>query len=428
VIWLFVCVILSVAGVRRQGLVLSCVLILRLVIPSQAGGLVIGDWAGSSAIHPGTILLLVYGAISALHNREHVGRELAKYPGIYGSVLFVSTIFVAVSVVESGPTSLLGLSNAVLSGFVFLFVCRIEEQARPGTTRRLILVFLTAMVGISLLVAGQAALGSNLPWGARIGSAYTLTGATFRPLGTFDSPLDLGYAAAIAVPFFALVQRPLLRFGGAGFMLLAVVLSESRAPTLVAVIGVAILVLTTVRSATALVAVGVAVASGLLVVTYTGVLAGLIERFSVDDGNSSTAREAATRYSQEHLLDHAVFGGGWGSAYRLVGTVLKTSLENSYAILAFDLGLAFVIVLLLLQLRLILMRGSLPGAKVGAISGIVLAFLFSGLVNMGAAPTILWLALCACMPSSRSAGTTTAPSSEAGSSRPMKTPVAGAVR
>src|SRR5690606_1219362 len=101
---------------------------------------------------------------------------------------------------------------------------------------------------------------------------------------------------------------------------------------------------------------------GYFVASSVPVFSGLIERFTGDDGNSTVARELATNYIVENLHTVLIIGNGWGDSYRLKGTVLATSLENGYAILAFDIGGLMVAVLIAVQLRIILSRGGVSGS------------------------------------------------------------------
>lgn len=393
-----ICVVFAVVGSSRPGLVLSIFVILRLTVPSQAGGLIIGDWEGNEALHPATILLLVYAGVGVIARRDSLAKELSEHLGIYSCLLFVATAFVFVSTLESGPTSLVGLTNVVLSPLILVLMARVEEQSCPGSIRRLALAYLVTLACIAGLVLIQAALQSNLPWAFRIQNSYTSPGQGFRPLGTFDSPLDLAFACTIGIPIAALIARPLIRFAAALAFLLAVVLSESRAPTAAAILGCLWLIFATVRSAKAILPViGVLTIAGVIASTTTA-LDGLLARLNGQDGNSSSQRSIAFDYVRDNIAGSLIAGGGWGSAYELRGTVLRTSLENSYAILAFDLGAIFVLGLLLTQLRIVMFRGGLPGAQVSAILGILLAFLYSGLVIMSAASTALWLALAMCFP------------------------------
>jgi hypothetical protein len=85
-----------------------------------------------------------------------------------------------------------------------------------------------------------------------------------------------------------------------------------------------------------------------------------------------------------------VFGNGWGSSYELKGTILETSLENGYAILAFDLGGVAVICLLLGQMSVLVSRRGIPGAWLAAAFAIVGGFSYSGITTMSAISIVMW--------------------------------------
>lgn len=394
-VWVVVCLVVVTTQQSRPVVVLAAVVALRVLVPSTAGGLLLGNWEGNAALHPATVLLVVYCVFGLRGRWNSVVAEVAPRRGWYAGLAVVAFLLVVQAVVGSGPTSLLGLTNAVLAPMLLCFVARTSEHAVPGTLRRLAVVFLGVMLVVAAVVVVQVVLRSDLPWGL-IGGRGTSGIVQFRPRGTLDSPLDLGFAAAVAIPLTSFIHRAPLRLVVALMLLSTVVLTASRVPTAVAVLGTVWVIARSTRSFVAVLTIVLSGCAAVFVVLRTSMLSGLVERVTGDDGSSSSARGAAAQYIVEHIWDHTFIGGGWGAAWQLKGDVLRTSLENSFAILAFDLGLVPVVLFVLVLLRPAL-DGSAPvGARLAVVAGVFLGFCYSGFATMSAASTVLWLALALC--------------------------------
>lgn len=395
--WVLACFVFVILLRDRPTTVLSAVVVLRILVPSGAGGLLLGDWPGNQALHPATVLLLVHLGTALPARGAAVADEFRARSWWYLGAVLVSFMLSVQATAGSGPTSMLGLTNAVLSPVVFFVLLRIHERETPGTVRSVVLVFLATMVIVALLVVVQTAAQTGAPWSLRDPSFVSSGRDRFRPRGTLDSPLDLGFAAAVAIPLTSFLQRGHVRIVVAGLLLAAIVMSASRIPTVLALLGVAWIVSRSLRDVVAVITALSSTAIGTALALGTGLLDGILQRFNGSDGSSAAARDRAVRYALEHVWDHVFAGGGWGAAWGLKGTVLRTSLENSYAILAYDLGLVTVLFLLLLQLAPVCSRFATPEARLAATTGVVLGFCYSGLVTMGAASTVLWLALATCL-------------------------------
>lgn len=391
-VWVLVCLVVVATQHARPVVILSTIVVLRVLVPSSAGGLLLGNWEGNAALHPGTVMLVVYCTIGLRGRWPDVVEEVAPRRAWYCGLVVVGFLFVVQAVLGSGPTSLLGLTNAVLAPMLLCFVARVSEQALPGTLRRLALVFLGTMLVVAAVVVVQVVLRSDLPWGLlddRMLSAVK----QFRPRGTLDSPLDLGFAAAVAIPLTSFVQRVPVRLVVALVLLSTVVLTASRMPTVVAVAAAAWIIARGMRSFVAVLTIVFSGCAAVFLVLRTSMIDGLLERVTGDDGSSSSARGAAAKYIVDHLWDHTFAGGGWGAAWQLKGQVLRTSLENSYAILAFDLALIPVILFVLVLLRPVLDKHAPIGARLAGLGGVFLGFCYSGFATMSAATTVLWLAI-----------------------------------
>lgn len=389
-VWMVVCFAVALTLQKRPVLVLAVVLAIRVLVPSTGGWVLIGNWAGNAAIHPATLLLLTWAPFFILGNISAVAAEVRRHRFIHGLLVLSVTLFLVVALVMSGPTSLIGLTNSVVGSVLFFFCARIAETSRPGAMSVLVKVLICLTAVESLLVIAQWLMGNLLPWGAIV--QFTL--AT-RPLGTFDSPLDLGLAVALVIPLLVSIRSATLRYVCALLLVVAVVLSESRTPTILAVVGLAYLILSSMKSIRSLVAMLVVLGIGAAVVTSLPILGGLAERFTGDDGNSSAARSVATDYIFQNITSVVLFGNGWGSSYQLKGTLLETSLENGYAILAFDLGGISVLILLVAQLLIALGRRGRPGAWLGALFAIAGGFTYSGITTMSAISIVMWAVLAA---------------------------------
>ena len=389
-VWMVICFAIALCLQKRPVLVLGLVLILRILVPSTGGWVLIGNWAGNAAIHPATLLLLSWAPFALLANIKAVGQEVRSRRLVHGFLALAVVLFLVVALIRSGPTSVIGLTNSVLAGILFFFMLRVMQIVQPGTMQRIVRLLITLMVLESVLVLFQWLTGTNLPWSAVIDFPVAT-----RSLGTFDSPLDLGLAAAITIPLLATVRHPLVRYGSAILLLSAVVLSESRTPTIFAAVGVAYLVLVSMKSVRSFIAMLVVLGVGTAVFLSLPILSGLLERFTGDDGNSAAARSVATDYILQNLQSVLIVGNGWGSSYQLKGTLLETSLENGYAILAFDLGGIAVVFLLLAQVSIALGKRGIPGAWLAVVLAIAGGFTYSGITTMSAISIVIWTSLAA---------------------------------
>jgi hypothetical protein len=423
-VWVVVCLVVVTTQQSRPVVVLATVVALRVLVPSTAGGLLLGNWEGNAALHPATVLLVVYCVFGLRGRWSSMVAEVAPRRSWYAGLVVVAFLLVVQAAVGSGPASLLGLTNAVLAPMLLCFVARTSEQAVPGTLRRLAVVFLGVMLVVAAVVVVQVVLRSDLPWGL-VGARGTSGAVQFRPRGTLDSPLDLGFAAAVAVPLTSFIQRAPVRLVVALMLLSTVVLTASRAPTAVAVVATVWVVARSTRSFVAVLTIVISGCAAVFVVLRTSMLSGLVERVTGDDGSSSSARGAAARYVVEHIWDHTFIGGGWGAAWQLKGDVLRTSLENSFAILAFDLGLVPVVVFVLVLLRPVLDASAPVGARLAVAAGVVLGFCYSGFATMSGASTVLWLAVALCGQALVSRGPESCAPQDAAQPPLVSTPCAG---
>lgn len=393
VIWLVTCIALSFLSISRPGLGLVLVLGVRIFVPSLGGSLLIGDWEGNAAIHPGTILLIVLFVALFSSRSVQMAAELASMPVVYASLILLSGAFVVITLFQRGPSPLLGMTNAFIAPMIFFFVARVEFRSSDQAARRLTTAFLAFSAIQALLVFAQWLLGQNLPWTGPYASVFLQ-----RPLGTFDSPLDLGLAMVLAIPLLWRVRNPLTRYGAGLLFFFAAVLSASRTPTLLAAVALVWLLFTSARHFREVVVAIAITAFGCSALLTTAIIGGLMTRLTVDDGNSGSARSYAFNYIVEHLRDFIFIGGGWGSSYRLKGSVLATSLESGYAIYAFDLGVVLTCALVAIQFSIICRRTQpiIRGARLSALLGIGMAFVYSGITTMSASSLLLWAVLSMC--------------------------------
>jgi hypothetical protein len=267
-VWVVVCLVVVTTQQSRPVVVLATVVALRVLVPSTAGGLLLGNWEGNAALHPATVLLVVYCVFGLRGRWSSMVAEVTPRRGWYAGLAVVAFLLVVQAAVGSGPTSLLGLTNAVLAPMLLCFVARTSEQAVPGTLRRLAVVFLGMMLVVAAVVVVQVVLRSDLPWGL-VGARGTSGIVQFRPRGTLDSPLDLGFAAAVAVPLTSFIQRAPVRLVVALMLLSTVVLTASRAPTAVAVVATVWVVARSTRSFVAVLTIVISGCAAVFVVLRT---------------------------------------------------------------------------------------------------------------------------------------------------------------
>lgn len=391
VVWVFVAAFLALMGRRNPLGMIVVVLLLRLAMPSTAGYVLTGRWEAYAAIHPSTILLLFVLAFTILEFRSEVSEELRARAGEYYYLGAFVVLYMSLTLISSGPMGTSGLINVVVAPMFFYFVVNIARRLDPESARTLILWFIGACVVETAIAILQFAVNAPVFWTNSLAVPFV------RPMGTLDSPLDLGFVLAVATPLLTVLRSSVLRVLLICTFGIGIITSESRTPTVVFAI-VAIVVLWRPSSRNAERSMGVvALAVGAVVALRSGLAEGILFRVQVDDGNSSFQRSIAFEYAKDNIERFLFLGNGWGSTFGLKGSILRTSLENGFLTMAFDVGViavAGLAVVILMHLRpLFSANYGSRSAALAVLVAVALATSYSGLVTMSASAIVLWLVM-----------------------------------
>jgi hypothetical protein len=223
-----------------------------------------------------------------------------------------------------------------------------------------------------------------------------------RPLGTLDHPLVLGLLLASSIPLAAMINRATVQYSVALLLLLGTLAASARAAIIFAVIAVVYLVVKPAPRWMARAWVAAPMAAGLVAIWRSPLGLSASERVgSIGAGDNSTYfRLQAYSYFFRHWSEHALTGGGVGSA-SLLGQngTLGSSLENPILIDIFELGAVCTVFFLIPQISAIVSRsrGQRSGGVVlAAIGCLAISFTFNSTTVSSAAAPLLWTLLALC--------------------------------
>lgn len=396
VVWLGVCLALSVA-LRARPMVAVCLAVLLWVgVPAIAGHLLTGMASGAFAFHPATWLLMMTLLVQLARDATPLVSALVRHIFIFLIVLlFAAAAFITSRYTGSHGTRLL-----------------IDQIIGPGVLTWLVIAYgegqlskLRLLRGTILFGAAAEAVLSIVQFGTKnilfYGDSYTqltwFNPDTFqRWMGTTDSPLVLSLLVCVAGGLSLGLRRWWLRSLLLILFLATTLIVQSRTGTAVLI---AILLLTIVRAKMALWARALSIAgtgvAGWYIVS-SGLASGLTGRLTNDSG-SADARLRALRFIASNVSNYLITGGGLTSSYAIGRNGgLQTSIESSYLMFVIDTGLLLATLYFGLQVVLLFRYArlnALPGAALGASAGVLLQHTFSSVAGTNLCGVIIWSAI-----------------------------------
>ncbi|KAD3515262.1 hypothetical protein GD627_13365 [Arthrobacter yangruifuii] len=309
-------------------------IVLFLAVPSVARSVIVG---AGTPLHPATIFVLV-ASLWLCSTRFKEILEVAVTS--LGNTIFITLLSLHSILLTFVGTGALGqlLNNLIgpllLMGLVVLAV-------RDGHSR-VTLVFVRVVLGSALLQAAfavvQVFLGRPILYEAQYARFYWFDSERFsRAVGTLDSALDLALLLVVAVPFTVYIRSNTLRVLAVGVLLAGVFATQSRLGVVLALIGVVYVVFAGDTLRTRLVsALGLLVCAGGLLMSRFG--QGFLDRLQNASG-STIRRTEAIDYVFDNIFSKVLIGRGLNSSYELkMSGSLGSSLENGFAMYAFDFG------------------------------------------------------------------------------------------
>lgn len=406
-LWVSLCVCVSALLVDRQPHVLvALILVIRLALPSTAGRLITGAWEGAVAIHPSSILTLVVLAfVLYSHFYAAISVFLRHRWCSYGLVSVVVLAAVETALGQHLEVLLRFLNVVVVPislSFIILATLRTWFQVRTVAMVIVVIAVVEALLGIA-----QSVLHSSLLFETYNRAQYwwPADNRIDRALGTVDSPLDLAFLCSVSIPLCMVFKGILSRSLVSGTLLLGVLASQSRLGLICSLFGISFVALysilcdANVRRSASSVVTAIVVPVSVVAVSLVTLGAGVLQRISGDDGNSSVRRAEALDYFWSRLSSRIFAGDGFGSSFELFGSTLRTSFESGYAIFVYDLGLIVVVVLVATQMCAVWygLRARALFLSFSLVLAIVISAGYSSFATQGPAGMLAWALVGMCV-------------------------------
>lgn len=371
IVWLGLCLVLSVVFMRRMHIVLAAVIVARILVPGVVQNEVM------PGLHPSTYLFLCFIVVQLAFAPSTFGRVL-RSAGVWPQAIIGG--IAAVMMTDVGNPGSAGLLDTAMFVFgivwapyyVFVFM-RYSIRSKPGAGKVFLVTFTLLALAEAVLSQFQVATGKPIVWESDF-SRIWLSGRVSElgaAIGTFGHGIQVGVFFAAVMPLLALIKSMLLRFALAAVLLVTVPLAYGRMGLILTVVGFVFLVIIGGRKVlrSILLAAVVLVA---LVVSIQGVAGEKLLRKFEDDNGSAALRVAAFDWFWEHTAEF--FAGGYPGSRDLKGVgTLGSSLENGYFMMALMFGILAVVAFFIFMMCLffgqihIRKRDSWPGVAAAAL-------------------------------------------------------------
>lgn len=381
--WAALAVGLAVWWMKRSSVIPIAMVGLYVLIP-----FVMGSSVTSGNGHPGTVVGFVALAFCVLFRPRQLFGELGSHPFLYLSLLgILGFLFVSLRFGASGATV---PTDTVLAPLIMLILIR--TSMKWGDVRfPLRNAFIVLALFQTAIVFATWVIGAPFLFVDQFAAYYWFTTDYTRGMGTTDHPLVLSLLLACVVPLLVTLRSGLLQFVLFSAIVGGIVLTESRTGLIAALIGGAFIVFRKGRTVGARVtAVTGGIIAGILV--FQGPLAtNVFEKFA-DDGGSSSVRFAAIEAFTRRIGEFAAIGWGpAGSSAFQQQEGLRSSLESAGLMYSVNYGVLFTIAYFALALGFVFIgRNALGGARLAALTALVMVQTFSSLATNSASAAILW--------------------------------------
>lgn len=422
---------LSYALRRRPAEQLALILFVRVALPSTAAAALISDSSLLRALQPSTYVLLAVVLVNAFASAYEARPTLFKRGQMRTPLVLLAAaalVGLAETFLSAGPGTSLRMVDAVVVPVIL--ISQVLRLARSDADRLARYFVLLASFAAAIALVQYATKSYGIYEASLRRQSFFSLQREFRPQGSLDSPLDLAFLCCLALPLVVTVGGQVLRYAAAVLLLGGILVSGSRLFALLGLIALLFIVLRSGRGAGQRLMAAVSVGSAALVMARSAVADLLVGRLS-DDGGSFLARSDSYTYIRENLSSHLLGGQGFGFSLALKGRSTVASLENGYAMMAFDFGLSVAVVILGAQIALVLSgtKGVPGGAKLSATFALFGAAFFSGVMTASATSLVFAAVIglaAARYPSSKLHPEEVSPSTRSGRARPL-TPASGSL-
>lgn len=399
VVWALLCFVAAALLHKKPIAIIAISLALCVGVPSVAGSFFTGT---GSSLTPASWFLL-FGLILLLLTRPRdLVRELGSHPQMYFTLVFVFVFALITTASQRPSSSILFTVNTLGFAIALLLVIRTTIDGSPDRARSISLVVVWIACAEAVLAVAQWTTGSSLLWESYLTDYWWYSTTATRVMGTAGSWLDLGVLLAVAVPLTATIRTVALRLLSVALLVVGILLSQGRIPLIAAIIGIVYVIVRSEMRTAARAVSAAAIAIGAWSVLQTDLVLGIAGRDFAGD-RSVEARSIALDYAMSQIPSLSWFGGGMGSSYeaRTSGAIIS-SLENSYLMYAWDIGVPVTLLLVVTIIGVIvttarrgaLIRGALPAA----IACAALMAAYSGFATSGPGAWLLFTTLGLCAP------------------------------
>ena len=311
-LWLGLCVVFSIVAMRFHRGALRVVVFLALATPYVASNLVTGTPSGFLNIHPSSWLALATCSVALVIRPREILKVVTVNPLANSLLTLILAIVVVTSLVRDGSSGLALVVNQMAVPYVLClwvqFEIRRDSSFGPSLARFIV-----------LMGTLQSAL-SLLQWITKVTYLYTPQMSTYawyrtnvRQLGTLDHPLTLSLLLVICIPLAVNLNRAAVQIPVVFLLITGVLLTQSRIGLVLAVIGLAFLLLRKRASSGTRIAAVAALAFGAVLFVQSDLAAGVALRLENDNG-SANARALAVNFFFENIRNYILSGGGIGSS------------------------------------------------------------------------------------------------------------------
>ena len=395
ILWIAVCVTGAFLLRNRPVITVALAVFMRVAIPSAAVEFVTGRTADSQ-LQPASYFVLAALAVALLFGRDRVWSELSRHVVFYAAVAVLFAAALLITVTQRPESSTLFLFDTLGCGIVLCLLARsaFDGSVENGRLLALAVVFIASCEAI--LGIAQWASGRTLLWERYMANYYWWTPQAARVTGTAGSWLDFALLLAIAVPLAACIRRPALRFAVAALLSVGILLSQSRVPLALALVGMAYLIFLSQRGLFVKVIWSLVVVAVGWIAFQAGLAGGLASRIATDT-TSTLARAQALRFVFENFSRQPWTGTGFGSNSLTRESGLISSFENGYLMYLWDFGLVFTLLFIVVVLSQLVaqrrQRTPIPGGWLALAISAVAIGAYSGLETAGPGSWLLFLAL-----------------------------------
>ena len=332
--WLAVCLLIVLFCRRNISLLASIGLIMYLAVPSVARGVFVGS---GSPMHPATIFVVVAVFWVLLTKIQVLGATAVASIG--RALLLLVLALHAILLTFIGTGSLGQLFNSLIGPMLLLGL--VAASVTVGGREASLACAKVILVGAlfqALLGLIQVVVGRPIFYESQYSKFYWFDSEEFsRALGTLDSALDLALLLVIAIPLTVFIQANVARIGAVALLLAGVFATQSRLGVVLALAGTLYVAMSgETLKARLVTALGVVTCGFGLLLSRFG--QDFLERAGNATG-STMRRSEATDYIIDNVFNKFLIGGGFNSSFSLrSGGILGSSLENGFAMYAFDFG------------------------------------------------------------------------------------------